>query len=245
MECIICLQSIINDVNVIELTCCSRPRYHKLCWLRWSVENSHCALCRRYHENSEKDKNFVNLVKKSRKTMYNNHFSKINMKYVLIKSIQSKNIDNIKLIMKYKDTDEFFLNLNGFDERGFTIMHNMIMYGKLYVLKYFIENFGHNLLEKPTYNTLFTPLHFAVIFKKYQMVKFLLKCGANVNKINAEAKDAIHLAFMYDCSDLMIKLLLNNVKDDLHKVDIMNKTYLDYALRFNRKNISNYMCKCK
>lgn len=233
VECIICYHHIEN-VELIQLDCCNNSNYHRRCWLRWCVQSSRCALCRAYQKNSDEDTLFIETVKSSVEALYDTinrvTTTEINLGNVLIKSIDSRIHSNIKKINLYKDTDEFYLDINGYDRNGFTILHRIIIYGKCRILAYFLDKFGVFLLEKEAIRCNSTPLHLAVLYRKYRMVKLLLKYGANPEKRNFEGKDTVHIAFQNRCSDRMFKLLLNNIKAP-------SLTYTSYSIQYNRPKV--------
>lgn len=240
MDCPICLDCLPSDVNdITSLNCCLNSKYHNNCWLRWSIEKSNCALCRTAYNPSKTEKKFIDIIKKSIKLEYSFHLAqftrKLNMRYVLIRSIDLMNDDLISMCLKYANSDEFDLRLHTLDNGGLSILHRIVLYGKLRILKYFLQNFDYtHILEKRgdiICNS--TPLHFAIMFQKYHMVKLLIEKGATIEKCNTHG-DCIHNAFKFKCSDNLIKYLLKTCDRPI--------SYLNHSILYDRQNITKFIC---
>jgi hypothetical protein len=248
MNCSICLETIQSNDNVIKLNCCLQSKFHKACWLRWCVNTNTCPLCRTLHENTSDDKSFIHMVKNSFETRYNFIQStvekKINMRKVLIKSIHNYSPNNIKLILDLKNTEEFKLDIDGYSARGFTILHDIVLFGKLNVLKYYLRHFGNHLINKTTINCLSTPLHIAVMYQRYNIARILIQNGAVISKVNYSGQTPIHIAFRYKSSDLMIRLLLKNLKGKRNINESNFRQILNLSLDHNRFTITRYIIKC-
>lgn len=89
----------------------------------------------------------------------------------------------------------------------------------------------------------YNPLHVAVIYGHTDIVKMLIKYGADVNSLTtSEQYTALHLAVQNKMSNI-IDILLKSEKCDLNKQDNFGNSVLHYACSIGDANIINKLLK--
>ncbi|WP_054849042.1 ankyrin repeat domain-containing protein [Vulcanisaeta sp. JCM 14467] len=94
-------------------------------------------------------------------------------------------------------------------------------------------------VKDPTYGM--TPLHYAVLGNRLDIVKYLIENGADINARDNTGKTPLHFAAKNGYLDI-VKYLIEN-KADINVKDNIGKTPLDYAEENGHKNVANYLRK--
>ncbi len=87
-----------------------------------------------------------------------------------------------------------------------------------------------------------SPLHNSV-WRNPEIVKYLIKQGANVNALNADKQTPLHISTFGRCIDCVRALVDGGA--DLNKQDKYGKTPLHHAIKREKKEIANYLVNQK
>jgi ankyrin repeat protein len=138
-----------------------------------------------------------------------------NNEYLIGYAVMYNNIDLVEFLLKKNAYIDVMC------EDGKNVLHIAIKYNYLdmidLILKYNKQNTGISILlleDKKKY----TPLHYAILYNNYIIIKKLIDNGSNVNVINYEGYNALHLAIFNKSIDIC-KLIINNI------VNINDKSY--------------------
>ena len=113
----------------------------------------------------------------------------------------SNNINLDKIKTKYKP------GINLKNNEGITILHKAASEGNIPIINFFLSKGIDIDIRENNYN--YTPLHFAVIYGKLNMVKHLINKGAKINSVNINIINSLYLAVGFNYLKI-IEFLLKN-----------------------------------
>jgi ankyrin repeat protein len=140
---------------------------------------------------------------------------------------------HIALICKIKSFSLFKLFLDGedrvneMDEWDISVLHYVIKYGTIEMVKYLVEN--NVKINVNDYKGDY-PLHYAAMLGKTSIVDLLCKCEAEVNVVNAKKETPLHGAARFG-SYKSIEILLNQKNINKEPRDNLRQTPLHIAAR--------------
>jgi len=130
------------------------------------------------------------------------------------------------------------LDVNWIDENGRTLLHNAVMIGNIDLVKLLVENGANFDTELPRQNPKhqgLTPIVYAVINNKKNIVSYLLEKGVDVDrKLNSETT-ILHHASAHNHIDL-VKFIISK-KADLNSQDEIGLRPLHYASNMGNTKI--------
>jgi ankyrin repeat protein len=104
-------------------------------------------------------------------------------------AIRENDIEMAQLLI-LRGSNVYFIN-----NKGKNLLHIAIYYNSINILKFLLENFNIdiNMLDKDK----MTPLDYAIYYNRYEHIKLLLECNADINlvktkKINNNIKSILH-----------------------------------------------------
>jgi ankyrin repeat protein len=84
-------------------------------------------------------------------------------------------------------------------------------------------------------------LHYAVYLRQFEVVKLLLKFGANPNSINDRGRTPLHLAAKFGCYHIATKLIMSRA--DCSILDVNGNSALDIASRYIQYDVLRLLLK--
>lgn len=130
-------------------------------------------------------------------------------------------------------------NISAVDMAGNGVLHFTLKYGVSDdVFKKFVE-LGADLNHKNISE--YTPLHYSIIYHRYDLISFLINNGADPKLNNYYNENALHLAIKAD-NDEILRFMLNQ-PINIEQPTKYNETPLLLAMRYQRKDMVKELLK--
>ena len=130
------------------------------------------------------------------------------------------------------------LDVNSIDEKGISLLHKAVIIGNIDLVKLLVENGADLDIELPRLNSnhmRLTPILYAVIQNKKNIVSYLINQGVDVDKKLNSNTTILHHASAHNHVDL-VKLIIS--KDaDINSCDTNGMSPLHYASNIGNKKI--------
>lgn len=137
-------------------------------------------------------------------------------------------------------------DINAHNSNGATPLYNAASSGNLRVVELMVDKGAivnsKDCLAEGCNKVDGSPLHNSV-WRNPELVKYLIKQGANVNALNADKQTPLHIASFGRCIDCAKALVEGGA--DLNVQDKFGKTPLHYAIKRERKDIATYLISQK
>ncbi|KAJ8966249.1 hypothetical protein NQ314_003664 [Rhamnusium bicolor] len=128
------------------------------------------------------------------------------------------------------------------DRHGQSVLHYAVNSGNIDMVEYLMTTLGKELSVNQNDACCFSPLHMAAANGDIEMLRWLLRRGANVNAVGGrQRQNALHVAAR--SAHLTIIRILVEAGADINAVDVEERSILTLAVRQSNEEAVRYLVK--